>query len=196
MGAFPDRFRPQGLGDHRVGHGVVRIQLTAGDGWRAGNGVFLNARFARERHAELDVNLRNDVRAEQLEVREVSGHDVAVRIQRRGFRQCRPDGTAIGGRLPIVETALDRDAARGARVDRDVQTVEMDIFAPVIVRGGDEVVRLAKQRRVDVVQPRTVYPPPLGKRGSRGAVTLNGVKSEGLTARLSVTVKPWNQRHV
>ena len=37
--------------------------------------------------------------------------------------------------------------------------------------------------------------PPPGSRESRGAVTLNGVKSEGLTARLSVTVKPWNQRH-
>src|ERR1700730_1960990 len=45
-------------------------------------------------------------------------------------------------------------------------------------------------------RPEMTYPPPLGRRGSRGAVTLNSVKSEGLTARLSVTVKPWNQRHV
>src|SRR5919198_1017504 len=40
----------------------------------------------------------------------------------------------------------------------------------------------------------TSYPPPFGKRGSCGAVIENWVKSDELTARLSVTANPKNSR--
>ena len=96
----------------------------------------------------------NHVVAESLELGQKAGLDMAVRVQRREFRQLGPDFAAVGLRLPEAQAALDGQPALEAGRAVDVHAVESLVLGAVVVGVGQVVVGHAEQRRVDVVQIR------------------------------------------
>src|SRR5262249_43663128 len=102
---------------------------------------------------ELNVDLGNHVRAQKLVVWQIAGHDMAIRVQRRGFRQLRPDLAIVRRRPTAVEAPLNSEVASRPRVGVDVQAVEAGVLRPVVAGTRYIVVRGTEEGRVDVVKP-------------------------------------------
>jgi hypothetical protein len=132
---------------------------------------------------------------------ESRGSENAGNLRHAGVRATNGKPTRVRGQLALLPDALRNEMRRlspfptvvqgpGGRACRRCRSDEDG------ARCGHAVAALSRLFRHDIVKPVTGEPPPPGKRPSTGAVTANGVRSDGSSHTLSTTGNPRNARCV